>query len=59
MSDLRSVVDCRNWAELLRTIAMGCADEKNARTFIKIAEYLDRLAASLERSLTARSKATA
>ena len=25
MSDLRRVVDCRNSAELLRTIAMGCA----------------------------------
>jgi hypothetical protein len=38
---------------------MGCADEKNARMFLKVAEYLDRLAASLERSLTAKSKATA
>jgi hypothetical protein len=58
MSDLRRVVDCRNSAELLRTIAMGCAGA-DAPALIKVAEYLDRLAASLERSLVVRSKAAA
>jgi hypothetical protein len=55
MCDLSSVVACRNRAELLRTIAMDCADEK-APALIKVAEYYGRMAAAMERSITVRAK---
>jgi hypothetical protein len=51
LSDLRSVVGCRNRAEILRIIAENTPNESHRESLRRVAEYYDAMAASLEREI--------
>lgn len=56
MSDWRMAVHYRNRAELLRTIAEEIAHREHSTALIKVAEFYDAMADSVERDT--RSKAS-
>jgi len=51
MSDLRRVVDYRNRAEILRTIAEDTPHQDHMESLRRVAAYYDAMADSLERKL--------